>query len=362
MGAGIVGAACAYFLAQEGLRVSILDSSYVGGGTTAAAMGHITVMGESEAQLALTSYSVRLWQELAAESGSVWENDPCGTLWVAAEEAELELLEKRARLYRERGVAASELTSQELGEAEPMLRSGLAGGLLVPGDGVIYPPAATRWLVERALMLGAVLHEGCAVRSLGPRSVVTANERLEADVVVNAAGAQAGALTPELSLEPRKGHLVVTDRYPGFCRHQLVELGYLDSAHSLTGESIAFNVQPRRTHQILVGSSRELVGWDRRINHQIVARMVRRACQFLPRLSELNALRVWVGFRPAVSDHLPLIGRWSKVEGQWVAAGHEGLGITMALATGRLLSDLIVGRAPEIDPRPFDPERRLDKN
>lgn len=359
VGAGIVGAACAYYLAQEGLQVWLLDSSFAGGGTTAAGMGHIAVMGESEAQFALTSYSRRLWAELAAEFGSAWENDPCGTLWVAATEEELEDLPRQVEFYSQRGVSVSVLSSQELAEAEPQLRSGLAGGLLVPDDRVIYPPAATRWLVEQAVALGAQLHEGCSVESLGPRSVVSQLGRIEAAVVINAAGAQATRLTPALALEPRKGHLVITDRYPGLCRHQLVELGYRDSADSMTAESVAFNVQPRRTDQILIGSSRELVGWDQSINHQVLGRMLRRASQYMPVLSELHALRVWVGFRPAVPDRRPLIGRWPLVEGQWIATGHEGLGITMALGTGRMLTDLIVDRAPEIDPQPFDPMREM---
>jgi glycine/D-amino acid oxidase-like deaminating enzyme len=177
--------------------------------------------------------------------------------------------------------------------------------------------------------------------------------------VVNAAGAQVARLTPQIPIEPRKGHLVITDRYPGFCHHQLVELGYLKSAHSMTSESVAFNVQPRRTGQLLIGSSRELVGWDRAIDPRIVGRMLARASEYLPGLADLDALRVWVGFRPAIADHLPLIGRWPLTERLWIAAGHEGLGITMALATGRILADQMTGRASPIDTEPFQPSRVL---
>ena len=104
----------------------------------------------------------------------------------------------------------------------------------------------------------------------------------EADLVVNAAGPEAPRLTPGLPIVPRKGHLVITDRYPGFLRHQVVELGYLKSAHTLTRESVAMNVQPRRTGQLLVGSSRELVGWDASLNRALLARMLRRAAEFIP--------------------------------------------------------------------------------
>jgi len=133
----------------------------------------------------------------------------------------------------------------------------------------------------------------------------------------------------------------------------------LRSAHTMTAESVAFNAQPRRTGQLLIGSSRELVGWDRSINHRIVARMLHRAQTYLPAIGELQALRTWVGFRPAIGDHLPLIGRWPLVEGLWIAAAHEGLGITMALGTGRLIADQIVGKVSDIDAGPFNPARVL---
>jgi glycine/D-amino acid oxidase-like deaminating enzyme len=356
-----VGAACAYYLVQEGLEVCLMDSGFAGGGTTAAGMGHIAVMDESEAQFALTAYSRQLWAELADEFGSRWENDTCGTLWVAADEEELAHVSAKASFLRERGVQAIEMTAADVAREEPALRPGLAGGLQVPDDRVIYPPAATRWLVDQAVAGGAELRENCTVRDLGSNNgeVLTDRGTVFADHVVNAAGAEAARLTPEIPIEPRKGHLVITDRYPRFCRHQLVELGYLKSAHTMTAESVAFNVQPRRTGQLLIGSSRELVGWDRSINREIVGQMLDRAREYMPGLADLYALRVWVGFRPAIADHLPLIGRWPLGRSLWIAAGHEGLGITMALATGRLLADQIVGRPAAIDVLPYEPTRVL---
>mgnify|MGYP001820419975 CR=1 FL=1 len=254
VGAGIVGAACAFYLAREGLRVRVLDSGFVGGGTTAAGMGHVAVMDESEPQFALTELSRRLWAELAEEHGSHWENDTCGTLWVAADQEELEHVAAKAAFLRRRGVEAEVLAAGEVARIEPQLRRGLAGGLRVPEDRVIYPPAATRWLVEQASGQGAEIQEGCEVREIRQTGgeVLTSAVTVSAAHVINAAGAEVARLTPRIPIEPRKGHLVITDRYPGFCHHQLVELGYLKSAHSMTSESVAFNVQPRRTGQLLI--------------------------------------------------------------------------------------------------------------
>ena len=355
VGAGIVGAACAEALAGSGCAVTVLDGRFAGAGATAAGMGHLVVMDDSEAQLALTAASCRAWAERDLPADC--EREACGTLWVAADEEELAHAGKKAAVYRERGLDAEILDAKSLAEAEPNLRPGLAGALRIPGDAVLYPPNAARALLVSARRLGAEVREGVAAESVGKGRVETREGTLHADVVLVAAGAESTRLLPQLPVVPRKGHLVITDRYPGFVRHQLVELGYLKSAHTLTRESVAFNVQPRATGQLLVGSSRELVGWDSSVNRPLLASMLRRVAEHLPGLAELSALRAWTGFRPATADKLPLIGRWD--EGLWVAAGHEGLGITTALATGRLVADLLTGRPPELDPAPFDPRREM---
>jgi glycine/D-amino acid oxidase-like deaminating enzyme len=353
VGAGVVGAACAEALAEAGLAVSVVEPSFPGAGATGAAMGHVVVMDDSEAQFALTSLSRRLWKERTLPADL--EDDPCGTLWVAADEEEMAHVRRKAAFYAARGETAAVLDRADLRECEPALRPGLAGALLVPGDRVLYPPAAARLLLERARGLGAAVRTGETVDAVARGRARCAGRWQEADLVVVAAGADSPRLVPGLPVVPRKGHLVITDRYPGFLRHQVVELGYLRSAHTLTAESVAFNVQPRRSGQLLVGSSRELVGFDTSINRPLCARMLRRAQEFLPGLARLRALRTWTGFRPATPDKLPLVGEWEP--GLWVATGHEGLGVTTAPGTARLLADLVLGRTPPIDPAPFHPRR-----
>jgi glycine/D-amino acid oxidase-like deaminating enzyme len=361
VGAGIVGAACAEALARDGRRVLVLDGRFAAGGTTAAGMGHLVVMDDSPAQLDLTALSVSLWRNLAPEMPPATEYDQCGTIWVAAEEPELEAVRAKQRLYADHGIASDILDTRDVAELEPNLRAGLAGGLLVPGDGVIYQPRATTWLLDRARDASQVeLREGCPVERISANAVhCRGGEVLTADVIVNAAGAEAAHLTADLPIVPRKGHLAITDRSPGFVRHQLVELGYLASAHTVTADSVAFNVQPRATQQVLVGSSRELAGWDATTNRAILHRMLARAMEFMPALARLPVIRTWTGFRPATPDKLPLIGAWKPVPGLWIAAGHEGLGITTALGTATVLADLVAGRQPPIDAQPFSPMRVL---
>jgi glycine/D-amino acid oxidase-like deaminating enzyme len=358
VGAGIVGAACAAECIRQGMRVAMVDGDVIGGGATAAGMGHIVVMDDSEAQFALTRYSQRLWQELRPELPADVEYEQCGTIWVAADEQEMAEVQRKYDYYSRRGVPVEVLDPDALESLEPNLRKGLAGGLLVPEDAVLYPPCAARSLTERAQAGGATIHLGCPVSQIGNGMVRLGDgKELSAGAIINAAGSWASSLTPGLAIKKRKGHLTITDRYPGFVRHQLVELGYLKSAHSTTGDSVAFNVQPRKTGQVLIGSSRQYDVEDKEVNNAILLRMLQRAQEYMPDLAQMSTIRVWTGFRAATPDKLPLIGPWPGDPTVFLATGHEGLGITTSLATTRILVDQIAGRKAEIPIEPYLPSR-----
>ena len=356
VGGGIVGCACAHFLSKDLPRVAVVDPGPIGGGATAAGMGHLVVMDDSEAQLALTKYSLELWDDIAPGLPAACEYEKTGTLWIASDEDEFEAARAKGELYRSRGLAAWPLDEDALHEAEPNLREGLQGALLVPGDAVIYPMPVAEWLFHQS---SSIHVPGGASSVDGSRVMLNSGEKLDAGLVVNATGESASSLTPGLPVLPRKGHLAITDRYPGFVRHQLVELGYLKSAHAMESESVAFNVQPRKTGQILIGSSRKFTGWDARVDRALVSKMLLRASEFIPGLGTLNVDRIWSGFRAATPDKLPLIGPWQQEGGLWIAAGHEGLGITTSLASGKILADLVAGRTPAIDAHPYRPSREV---
>ncbi len=363
VGAGIVGAACARALALRGAAVTIVDDGPVGGGATAAGMGHLVVMDDSDAQFALTHFSQRLWNELAPSLSDDCEFDPTGTLWVAVDDEEMAEVRRKHEYYSSRGVASEILDAKGLAEAEPNLRPGCVGGLRVPGDRVLYPPCAARWLLNDALQHGATFGHGSAVERIENRAVVLCDgSRIDADAIVVATGAAAVKLLPELPIRPRKGHLVITDRYPGFVRHQLIELGYLKSAHGHAKESVAFNVQPRKTGQILLGSSRQFDVEHGEADVHLLKRMVARGVEYMPGLAKLSALRVWTGFRAATPDSLPLIGPLQRLEGVFVAAGHEGLGITTSLGTAELITAQVLGLPSPIPCEPYLPSRLFGEN
>jgi glycine/D-amino acid oxidase-like deaminating enzyme len=360
VGAGIVGAACARALAVDGFAVVVLDNRPIGSGATAAGMGHIVAMDDSEAQFALCRRSQVLWDELALEHPPGVESTRCGTLWVAADDEEMAEVGRKAAYYADRGVEAHALDAKALAEAEPNLRPGLLGGLRVPGDSVVYPPCAAAYLIEQAKKLGAEVRLDASVETIGGGRVRLSNgSTVEADFVVNAAGSRATRLTPGLAIRPRKGHLVITDRHPGFVTHQILELGYLKSAHGSDPASVAFNVQPRATGQLLIGSSRQYDVDDPAVEPAMVRKMIDRALLYMPMLANLSAIRTWTGFRAATPDSLPIIGPHPDDPRLLLAAGHEGLGITTSLGTAELIADYLAGREPAIPAEPYLPSRFL---
>jgi glycine/D-amino acid oxidase-like deaminating enzyme len=359
IGAGVVGAACAYALAGDGHRVLVVEQGTAATGATATAMGHVVVLDDTPAQFALTRYGRDLWDACAPQLPAASADNVCGTLWLATDAEELSALRARSARYTVQGVHAEILDERSLADAEPELRAGLAGAMYVRGDHVLAPVPTTQWLLEQGKALGVVIRERCGVLAVSDRTVTLSDARVPAGVIVLAAGVRSPALVPELPLVPRKGQLVAARGWGTRVRHELVEVGYLHSAHTLTAVSLAFNVQPRRSGDLLIGASRELAGWDSAVDPAVIAQLVGRATSFLPRLGAATFGEPWAGFRPATPDKLPLIGRWDAIDGLWIATGHEGLGVTTALATAQLVADAVAGRAGAIDPTPYAPGRVL---
>jgi glycine/D-amino acid oxidase-like deaminating enzyme len=365
VGAGIVGAACARACALAGLKTLVVEQTMVGGGATAAGMGHIVVMDDSPAQWALTQYARELWRLMQAELPLAAEYRETGTIWVAADDEEMAEVERKQRFLADHEVAGEVLSAEALQQAEPALRAGLAGGLYVPQDAVLYPPTVAEALLAAAERLGAERLYAMVTRAGDGEVVLQDGRRLRARAIVLATGTaldlleRVGGDCADLPLvRKRKGHLLITDRYPGLVRHQLVELGYLKSAHASTADSVACNVQPRAAGQLLIGSSRQFGDEDLDVRPELLARMMARATEYLPVLAGLSSVRVWTGFRAATEDKLPLIGLASPRDASlYLATGHEGLGITTSLATAELLVDQIVGRPSKIAPEPYLPSR-----
>ncbi len=358
IGAGIVGTTCALKMQEEGYQVNLIDAASPGCGVTAIGMGHLVALDESEQELDLCLLSLRMWKDFFTEFPGIGEVSQCGTLWVAENEDQLSEAHHRAQAMNARLWRAEALTGEQVQKLEPALRPGLSGGVRVFGDSVVYPPKLAHFMAQLLVKRGGNLILGKRVAQLTGNQLVFADgSKLGADIIIVAAGLEVAKLLPEIAVFGRKGHLAITDRYPGRLSHQIVSMNYGQAAMSADALAVAANVQPRSNGQWLIGSCRQDQQTDNSLDARALGAVLQSAMTLLPCLADMQIIRAWAGMRPASPDGHPIIGPHPGLAGVWLAAGHEGLGVTTAMATAKMLADQIAGRAGEIDYQHYSPER-----
>ncbi|MBV9823243.1 MAG: FAD-dependent oxidoreductase [Actinobacteria bacterium] len=371
VGAGIVGAACAFYTSRAGLRVTVLERGSVAGGTTGAGEGNLLLSDKAAGpELALALRSATLWNSLGDElGGDGFELERKGGVVVAGTDEGLAALRAFAAEQRTAGVESEPLDAGQLREAEPHLSPALAGGAFYPGDMQVQPALAAAGLLAAARRYGAELRTGVEVLGselAGGRltGVRTSAGVLPADFVVNAAGTWGGEVSARLGAEvpilPRRGFVLVTEPLPRLIRHKVYSADYVANvASDSAGLELSPVVEGTRSGTVLIGASRERVGFDRTISIPVVRLLAAEAVRLFPVLAGISLMRVYAGLRPYCPDHLPVIGADPRVAGLLHACGHEGAGIGLAPATGELIADLITGRTASVDPAPFTPERLI---
>jgi glycine/D-amino acid oxidase-like deaminating enzyme len=370
IGAGIIGAACAYYCAEAGLRVAVLERGSVAGGTTSAGEGNILVSDkEPSAELDLALLSVRLWTELGDRLGAERvELEAKGGVVVAQTTDAADALAKLADQQREQGIEAIDLTAAELFELEPNLTRDVCAGALYPQDMQVQPMLAAAELLRHARNRGATVHTGTEVIGFSRdkngtiRGVHTTAGNFAAPWVINAAGtwggavaATAGAPVPVLA---RRGFILVTEPLPLVVRHKVYTADYVANvASGDEGLETSVVVEGTRAGTVLIGASRERVGFDRQFSLPVLRKLAAQAIGVFPFLAEVALLRSYLGFRPYCPDHLPVIGEDPRAPGLVHACGHEGAGIGLAAATGHLVAQTLTGVPPDLDLAPFRPDR-----
>jgi len=374
IGAGMTGAACAWYATRAGLRVALLDRGAVAGGTTGAGEGNVLVSDkEPGPELDLALLSARLWQELAREpdfggDGHGFEYEAKGGLVVASSAAGFAALEDFAREQRALGVTAETVPADGLAGLEPHLSPGLAGGVYYPQDAQVQPARAAALLVRAAVRRGASLHTNTTVTEVTRTpdgtvdGLVTDRGTLRASWVLNAAGTWGGEVAKlagtHLPVLPRRGFVLVTEPLPKLVRHKVYAADYVaDVASSSAALQTSAVVEGTAAGPVLIGASRERVGFDRGFSLRVARLLARQAIELFPALAEVKAMRSYLGFRPYMPDHLPAIGADPRVPGLLHACGHEGAGIGLAPATGLLLAQILTGQTPDLELAPFRPDR-----
>lgn len=375
VGAGIVGAACARALARAGVSVTVLERGAVAGGTSAHGEGNLLVSDKGPGdELVLAQASLRLWHETAADLSAELDGrlpdlefDAKGGIVVVTTEAGARPLLDFAAAQRGAGVDARVLDTAALRELEPFVSPEVTAAVHYPEDCQVEPVIATEALLASARLAGAEVRTGCtvtgAVRDGGRiAGVRTSSGDVPAQVVVNAAGPWAGELAALLGapipVRPRRGMVLVTSRMPQRIVHKVYDGDYVSAVGS--GDAAlqtAAVVESTRGGTVLIGSSREQIGFDDRVRPHVLAEIARKALRLFPFLSTTAIMRAYGGFRPFMPDHLPLSGPDPRLPGLYHATGHEGAGIVLSLASAQVLAHHIAGVPCDLDSARFRPDR-----
>jgi len=373
IGGGVIGAACAYYCAEAGLRVTVVERGSPGGGTTSACEGNILLSDkEPGPELELALLSSRLWGALADRRGAqAFEYQAKGGVVVATTEVSAAGLAKLTVGQRASGVDAVDVSAEELRELEPNVTSAAVGGAFYPQDSQVQPMLSTARLLRLVREKGGRVLTATAVTGflrgadgavLGVRTNSAAVPEVRGKCTVNASGTWSGEIAElagaPIPILPRKGFILVTEPLPRVVRHKVYTAEYVANvASSDEGLETSVVVEGTQAGTVLIGASRERVGFDRSFSLSVVRKLAAQALEVFPFLEHVSLMRTYLGFRPYCPDHLPIIGPDPRVPGLFHATGHEGAGIGLATGTGTLIAQLITGATPDLDPAPFRPHR-----
>ena len=381
IGGGIIGSSVAYQLAQllePSTSIIVCDRGSIAGATSGACMGHLMVTPRNAQEYALTKTSVDMWHGLHEQLGG-FDYNPTGALYLAETDEDQEMFSVLLKQFADNGDRADVLDRKQLRDIEPGLADDIPGALYYSGDGVVLPMLAAGAMLRGAQLRNpnVIVRPHCAVTGFqrdgqGIAAVETESGPIATNTVVNACGVWAPGIgemlgQPRVPIYPRAGNLAITGHHVSPIRTQLLEINYLRFAHAASEVDPAksdcdvgghaVNMQPQTNGGCLIGSTRQFRGMNKDVNRQLLQRSLLRAQRYVPGVAHAPIVRTWVGLRPYSIDNNPLIGPWHPVPGFYIAAGHEGLGVSMAPITGLLIAQQIAGVATEIDVTPYSPTR-----
>ena len=377
IGAGVIGTSTAYHLVKKGMSVALVDKGDVASGTSSHcdAMAMLTDK-QPGADAALGYASIMRFLELGDELSYDFELRQEGSLYVCENDSQLELATNYVKQMQTEGYDVHIADPKELQEREPFLAKDLVGGIWSSVDCGLNPYKLCFAFVQTVLGKGLDLYAHNEVTGIvrdekgAVCAVETKNGTLHTKNVVNAAGVWANAIGKmvdvDIDVKPRKGVILITNATFPICHQKVQDYAYNDVKFGSSGYkldplvekyNVAFTIEPTMGNTVLVGSSRNIMGYSLNTEIEVVQAIAKRALRFYPILKDLNCIRAYAGLRPFLEEHLPLITDVEKVPGYWIATGHEGDGISMAPMTGQLMAEMMTGEKPYLDVTPFSYHR-----
>ncbi|MGN7403479.1 NAD(P)/FAD-dependent oxidoreductase [Cytobacillus praedii] len=371
IGGGIIGCSIAYYTSKSGMDVAILEKGEFVSGTSSRCDGNILAIDKDpgfDSQMSLVSQ--KLVDDLSKELAHTFEYRAPGSILVCETDEEMEAAQKWVDRQKAAGLPFRMLDRQDIRQESKFFADDLLGGLECATDSTVNPYLLAFSLLDAAKKFGAKAYKQTEVQAMkkedkGSFTVETSKGVFTANHVVNAAGIWAPYLGEMLDLsipiQPRKGHIIVASRQQHVGSRKVMEFGYLISKFGgqrhvdpLTEKyGVALVFEPTESQNFLIGSSREFVGFNTKVNNEVLKCIANRAIRFYPKMADMLVIRSYAGLRPWTEDHLPIVSRVDHIPNYYIAAGHEGDGISLAAVTGKVIEELINGKETCIPVEPL---------
>jgi glycine/D-amino acid oxidase-like deaminating enzyme len=354
IGAGVIGASIAFHLARLGIKPLVIEKNDPAAGSSGACDGLIFLQSKKPGlHLKLALKSRKQFDRLREQLGAGIEFKASGGMCLIESESELAAMQRFVEEQRRSDLQVDLIDGDEVRRREACISKNVIAATFSELDAQVNPYALTFAFLRAAESAGARILTGVEVKGIEVVSgkatgVLTCTGRVSAPVVVNAAGslaAEVGRLAGlEIPITPRRGQILVTAAVPPLLRHCLISAQYVAAKFhpelAATG-GMGFSLEQADSGNILIGSTREFVGFDRRTTFEGIRTIARRIVPVVPALARVPVIRTFGGLRPYTPDGLPILGRVAGLEGFIMAAGHEGDGIALSAITGELIADLI---------------------
>jgi len=361
IGGGAIGTSIAYHLAKRNINVILVERDDIASGTSGACDGFVFLQSKKPGvHLQMALESAKMMERLSTTLQRDIEYEKNGGMIVVRSPEDMPEMWKLVERQQKLGLEVHLLDSHEAREIEPCLSPNIAGATYSPMDAQVNPISLCLALAEAAELLGAKILTNTEVTNISisngkVNGVVTSNGVIKSDIVVNAAGVYApiigNMVGVDLLIKPRRGQILVTEPVPQMLSRVMICSRYITSKFgSHRGQNplgVGLALEQTRAGTILIGSTREFVGYDRSVTPEGIRAVLEHASNLVPAIANLNVIRSFAGLRPYTPDGMPILGKMDGVAGFIVAAGHEGDGIALSPITGFLIAELIAtGKMP----------------
>ena len=370
IGAGVIGASIAYYLSKENIQAVVLDKKEIATGSSGACEGLLLLQSKKPGiHLDMALASIRRFPALVQELDHPIEYENKGGLVVIETEEELAAMQLFVEKRKKHSVDISLLSTEQAREKEPALSKNIIGATFSPLDSQANPILLTLGFLRAAQKAGATVFSNTPVREIEltqgrVAAVHTDKGRIETRIIINAAGtfaADIGAMVNlTIPIKPRRGQILVTESTAPILKRCILSAMYIAvkfNPEIAEAGGVGFAVEQTANGNILIGSTREFVGFDKHTTYEGIQNIANTILRVIPGLENLQVIRAFAGLRPYTPDGLPILGKVESVDGFIMAAGHEGDGITLAPITGEMIARLV---AAEAAPFPFN-DFRLER-